>query len=219
MTLPSFAGPLVAGTVAFIVGAVFFNFVQLPDLFPLSSVILPALLTGTLALGIGMLLPDALYFTNAERLEAELRTATGLGGYDPQRVLSRADEARGYAKTLRAASVDMNPDIAKATTAAAEDLDELATRILKTPHQANSAITVITRAGLVVDAVTDFVDFKHDKGAKPKEVEQARGQVINSLIHMSEAANDVQSRLARVKLTEIDVATEVADGLFGKGEK
>lgn len=211
-------GPLLAGIVAFVIGALFFNVSELPDLFPFSSIILPAVLTGMLALGIALLLPDKLYFTGAERLEAELRNADGLGSYDPARVVSRAGEARSYASALRNASRDMQPDIAEATNAAADDLDDLATRILNKPQHANSGITVISRAELVVAAVTDFVEFKHDTGAKPEEIKQARQQVIGSLKNMSEAANDVQSRLARVKLTKIDVATEVADGLFGKGD-
>ncbi len=219
MRLENFLGPLIAGVVSFIAGAVYFNYAELPDLFPLSSVVVPALLTGILALGIGMLLPDRLYYTSAERLEAELRSATGLGGFDPERVLARAEEARRYAGSLRSASTSMQANIAEATNAAADDLDALAERILKNPQHANSAITVISRAGLVVEAVENFTDFKNDKGAQPEEIAKARTQIIGSLQNMSTAANDVHSRLARVKLTEIDVATDVADSLFGKGQK
>ncbi|MDC0434607.1 hypothetical protein OAM69_03080 [bacterium] len=212
-------GPLLASVIALVIAGSFFNVAEMPDLFPLSSVLVPGLLSGTFTLGIGLLLPERIYFTRSERLAEELRTATGLGEHDAQRVSEKADDARRYARILRTASAEMQPNIAEATHAAADDLDELAKRILLSPQSANSGITIILRAELVVEAVTKFVDFKADAGAKPEEVEKARGLVIVSLQNMSIAANDVHSRLARVKLMEIDVATDVADNLFGKGRK
>ena len=214
-----FFGLLLASVIALVLSATFFSFAQLPDLFQFSTVVVPAVLTGILALGIGLLLPDQIYFTRAERLAEELQSATGIGGYDLQRVLDRADEARHYAKTLRAATTGMQPDIAEATNAAADDLNDLATRILRSPQRANTVITFISRAALVVEAVTKFVAFKSDISAKPEEVEIARAQVVRSLQNMSDEADDVHSRLARVKLMEIDVATDVADNLFGRGRK
>ena len=219
MNRQTLLGALVAGVIACCIGLVYFNQATMPGWFPGSSILLPALLTGALAIAIGLMLPDKLFYTDSERLENELRDPTGLGGYDPQRVLSRADEARQHANTLRNSASEMQPDIAQATNAAADDLDALAARILKTPQHANSSIAVIIRAGLVVDAVTNFIDFKADTGAVPEDIAAARERVIDTLVNMSEAAGDVQGQLARVKLLDIDVATEVADGLFKKGEK
>lgn len=219
MTLRSFLGPALAATMAFALAALFFDAVRLPDLFPWSSAVVPAALTGLLAYGLGLLLPDGLYYTHAERMRLDLYTATGLTGTASQRVLNNVDQARNFASRLRHAATEMREDTAEMTVAAAEDLEDLADRLMAEPGRADSAITLISRANLVVDAVESFVAFKRDKGARESEIDAGRTRIIDSLSRMSETADAVHMRLARQKLTDLEVATDVAEGLFGRRER
>ena len=219
MSIRAVVGPVLAGVVAVTLGALFFDGARLPDLFPWSGVILPALLTGVLALGLTLMLPEKLFFTRAEHLKVALYTGSGLEGIASERVIEHVERARDYAARLRASASDMREDAAEMTTAAAEDLEELADRLFAEPGRAQSATSLINRARLVVDAVENFVSFKQDAGAEDAKVENARDRIMESLTQMSGAAEAVHTRLARQKYTNIEVATEVADGLFGRQER
>ncbi|MFK7945475.1 MAG: hypothetical protein AB8B85_21555 [Paracoccaceae bacterium] len=216
MTVPSALGPAIAALIAFAASAAFLNQAQLPELFSWSTVLLPAALTFALALGVAMLLPERLYFTRAERMRIDLYTATGLKGAMSERLLARAEQARGLAGKLRAAAPDMREDAAAVTIAAAEDLEGLAERILAEPANAQPASTLVTRARLVVDAVENFVDYKRDTGARDAEVDAARARIMESLAQMSEAADAVHTRLAQRRLTDMEVAADVAKDLLGR---
>lgn len=219
MMLTRVLGPGVASSAAIIAGLVFFDQAHLPDLFPWSTAVIPAVLTGALAVGLGLMLPDRLYHTRAERLALDLESATGLTGAASERVLSHVAEARRQAAILRASAASMRADVADATHAAAHDLDALADRLMKDPQSSGAAIKLIARARLVVEAVETFTAFKADRGAADADIEVSRQQVIQSLMQMSGAADAVHSQLARIKLTEIEVATEVADGLLRRHDK
>lgn len=214
MKLPAVLGPIIAALAAFGLSAVFFDQARMPDLFPWSTVVLPAVLTGILALGLAMLLPEKLYMTRAERMRHDLYTATGLTGAASERLMARANQARALADKLRAAAPEMREDAASVTIGAAEDLEGLADRILADPDNSRQASTLVTRARLVVDAVESFVGYKRDAGAKEPEVDAARARIMESLAQMSEAADAVHTRLARQRLTKIEVATDVADDLL-----
>jgi len=213
------AGPCLAAFVAFVLAMVFFDQARLPDLFPWSAVILPAALTGLLAIGVGMLMPDKLYYSEEERMALEFADNTGLSGPAAARILSHIYQARLLAGRLRAATGKMQENTAEVTNAAAQDLEDIAARLMHEPERDGEATKLVTRAKLVVDAVDHFVAFKGDLGAQTAEVDDARTRIIDSLNQMSEAADAVQTRLARTKLTDVEVATDVADGLFGRSDK
>jgi len=213
------AGPCLAAGIAIILGTVFFHQARLPDLFPWSTVVLPAALTGGLAIGLGMLMPDKLYYSEQERMALEFADNTGLSGPAAARILSHIYQARLLAGRLRVASGKMQENTAEATNAAAQDLEDIAARLMVEPERDGEATKLVTRAKLVVDAVDHFVSFKGDLGAKSTEVDAARAKIVESLGQMSEAADAVQTRLARTKLTDVEVATDVADGLFGRSDK
>lgn len=219
MSIRLVVGPVLAGIVSFGIGAAFFDQARLPDLFPWSHVAVPTLLTGLLGVGFTFLLPEKLFWTAAEKRRLDLFTGTGLAGVASERVIAHVDKARDYAARLRSASGTMREDAADMTTAAAEDLEELAERLFAEPARAQSATSLINRAELVVDAVESFVAFKQDAGAGEAEVSSARARIMDSLAQMSEAADAVHTRLARQKYTDIEVATEVADGLFARRER
>ncbi|MEM7060074.1 MAG: hypothetical protein AAF557_21035 [Pseudomonadota bacterium] len=210
------AGPLLAALIAVVLGAVFFDQARMPDLFPWSGVVLPAALTGVLAIGLGLLMPDRLYYSEAERIALEFAENTGLSGAAAARILGHIYQARLLAGRLRQASGKMAENTAEATNAAAQDLEDIAARLMHEPERDGEATKLVTRAKLVVDAVDHFVAFKGDLGAQSTEVDAARTRIIESLTQMSEAADAVQTRLARTKLTDVEVATDVAEGLFGR---
>ncbi|MEM1160738.1 MAG: hypothetical protein AAGJ28_07375 [Pseudomonadota bacterium] len=219
MSVRALIGPAFAALAAIAVAALFFDQARLPEIFPWSTVILPAVVTGVLALGIGMVLPDGLYNTRAEQMRLDLYTATGLTGTASARIIGRIAEAHALAARLRAATTDMREDTADLTHAAAEDLEELGDRLKAEPGRADQATTLITRAKLVVEAVESFIAFKADTGAKTEDVDAARARILESLTQMSEAADAVQTRLAQQKLTDVEVATDVAEGLFRRPQR
>lgn len=219
MSARGIIGPAISVCLACAMAFSFFDHARLPDLFPWSGVMLPALLTGLLALGVGLLLPNRLHFTRDEHLRHQLYTATGLTGASSQRIVDHVEQARDLARRLRTASGEMQENTADVAKAAAADLDAIAERLLKEPDRATSATTLVTRAKVVVDAVDHFVDYKRDMGAQSAEVADARAQIIESLSQMSQAADAVQTRLARQKLTDVEVATGVADGLFRRPKR
>ena len=216
MSLRTAPGPALAVVIACAIAAFVFDDMRLPHLFPWSSVVLPALLTGLLAIGIGCLLPEGLHYTRAERMRLELYHATGLTGVASDRILGRITHARLLAGRLRDAAEKMQDDAATVTVAAAEDLEELAHRLRQEPGRADAATTLISRAEVVVEAVESFVAFKSDGRASVKDVTVARAKIMDSLMQMTDAADAVQTRLARQKLTDMEVAADVADGLFGR---
>ncbi|MEO1492313.1 MAG: hypothetical protein AAFV19_09205 [Pseudomonadota bacterium] len=212
-------GPALAAIVASALAAAFFEVARMPILFPWSTVILPALLTGLLALGLSLMLPPGLFFTRAERMRVDLYTATGLSGANSERLISTVQQAEGFARRLREASPEMREDAAGVAIAAAEDLEELAARVTAEPATVGSASALITRARLVVEAVENFVEYKQDTGARETEVDQARARIMDSLAQMSEATDAVHVRQAQRRLTDLEVATDVADDLFGRPQQ
>lgn len=196
-----------------------FDTLRPADLFPWSSVVIPAALTGIFTLGLAMMLPPALLFTPTERaeiaLKAELARRPGL----TPTVWKNIQEARDHAARLHAARPDLREDIAGLTEAAARDLETLADQLLEEPARAGAMVPLISRADLVVEAVETFVGLKSKPGADTATVDGAREKVAATLERMSLAAGAAQTRLARQKLVDLEVATEVADGLLHKTER
>ena len=212
-------GPGLAALAAIVLAMIFFDQARLPGLFPWSGVILPAALTGMLAIGLGLLMPDSIYYSESERIALEFAANTGLSGPAAARILGHIYQARDLSDRLRAASGKMQSETAEVTQAAAQDLEDIAARLMHEPERDGEATKLITRAKVVVDAVDHFVAFKSDIGAQSAEVDAARTKIIESLSQMSEAADAVQTRLARTKLVDVEVATDVADGFFGRSDK
>lgn len=194
----------------------FLNAAVLPHLFPWSGVVLPAALTFALTLGLALLLPDSLFYTRAERMRIDLYSATGLQAEASERVLAHVEMANALAVRLRKAVPELREDAATLAEAGAEDLEGLATRLYNDPSRAASMTRLIQRAELVVDSVETFLGFKSDVGAEATAIDEARSRIVETLAQMSEAADAEHMRLARQKLTDLEVATEVADSLIGR---
>lgn len=194
----------------------FFDRAVLPDFFPWSGVVLPAVLTFVLALGLALLLPDGLFYTRAERMRLDLYTATGLQAGASERVLAHVELANGLAGRLRKAVPELREDAAALVEAGAEDLEGLAARLYNDPGRAASMTRLIQRGELVVESVETFVRFKSDVGADADSIDAARVRIMETLGQMSDAADAEHMRLARQKLTDLEVATEVADSLIGR---
>ncbi|MEM7189206.1 MAG: hypothetical protein AAF439_06315 [Pseudomonadota bacterium] len=212
-------GPALAVLIACGIGVLLFDSMRLPAFFPWSGVVVPAVLTGLLAIGVGCVLPDGLHYTRIERMRLDLFNATGLTGASSERILGRITQATALASRLHDAAGQMQEETATVTVAAAEDLDILAQRLQQEPGRADAAANLISRAEIVVDAVESFVAYKTDAGAGEQDIAAARAKIMDSLTQMSDAADAVQTRLARQKLTDMEVAADVADGLFGRPER
>lgn len=207
-------GPVLAGGVACLAGLWFADAAHPPDLFPYSSVAAPAALTALLALGLSLMLPDRLFMTKAERILSDLSKARGLTRETSARVAALIGEARQLAESLRAASPGLREDAARLAIAGAEDLEDLAERMIADPAFASTNSGLVSRSSMVIEAVDAFVALKADIGADEDEVDAARAKIMESLKRLSEAADAAHGREARRQVLDIEVATEVADDLL-----
>lgn len=195
-----------------------FDTLRPADLFAWSGIVVPAALTALFTLGLAMLLPHSLLYSPEEQAGHALRDALAKQPGMTLHVLKNIQQARDQAKRLHAAKTGLRADIAQLTEAAARDLEALADQLGDEPARAGSMMPLIARADLVVEAVESFVELKSRPGADSTTVDGARAKVAATLERMSLAAGAAQTRLARQNLIDLEVATEVADGLLHKTE-
>ena len=192
-------------------------FLVLPSVFAYSDPVLLGAAASLLALGVGMMLPEGWYYTDAERLAHAFRSYHGVSGDRAVVALKAVEAAHSAATRLRQADTGLRggfrDDLAAAADQSADRLDDVARLIFYKPDQLPKYQALIIRAESVIDAVEDHARLRM-RAQNEAEIATSRDLASAGLSSLTEALDASQQREVAQILERIEVNVSTAETLL-----
>jgi hypothetical protein len=202
----------VAGTLCAAFGAAFAWFVRLPLPFDGFAVIVAGVLAFWGTVSVLAWMPIGWLWTDAERLRYAFRGRHGISDDAADVALGAITTAHERANTLRGAARVMRDDVAERVKTAADRLDSAAHEIFYAPQQQRELRAIVIRSELIEDAATAHAKLR---AREHRLTEDASREKLVAALDALEAAFDQTDLLtARGLLSEVEVASEVAESLL-----
>lgn len=188
-------------------------FVNLPSLFPYSDAVVLGVVALIVALGLGLMLPDAWIYSDAQRLAHAFKAHHGVSGDRAEVALGAVASAHDAATRLRTADNGFRDDLKMAAGQAADRLDDVARLIFYKPDQLPKYQALVIRAESVIDAVEDHARVRA-RAVEASEVATSRDLALSGLTSLQGALDASQQREVASILGRIEANVATAEMLL-----
>lgn len=208
--------PWLAAMIAVIVAVAFALLVRLPLPFDYAAALAAAALAAILTLAIGLAMPAAWIWTDAERLAHAFSRRHGISDTRAGLALDAINRAHRQADVLRRAAPRFAEPLQARAMAGADRLDGAAREVFYDPEALGVHRKTLVRAELIEEAVALHAKLRArgEQDANSAQMVESRARVTAALDALDEAFDASETRLADRLLAQVDVASATAETLL-----
>lgn len=187
-----------------------------PRLFPYSDAVLLGGAAFAIALGAGMMLPDRLRLTGAERATMALIESGRVTEATAKPVVAKIEVALAMARRLRAADRGFRADLSDLVRRVAMELEAVADEIWEEPNRVWDFSRPLARGELAVEAVEKHARIRRSRKVTAQDIDISRAKVLQTLADFEDVLDEAARRRIEARMEALDVTTSVAGALFSQ---